>query len=493
MRARDRRLARLVGVALFAYYLLIAGGHHYSIDGIVMFQSAKQLFFRHSLVLDPPVRWGPDVIRANPFSIGFTLAYLPALTLASPLFYWMPSLQLTPYDPVAPRNPALYGNLAYLLCAWLNPLITALTGSLVFVIARRLQLTPGWAVTTALVYGVASPAAAYARYDFAQPLAGLALTAAVCALLDVGRAGARRSLVTAGGALGAMFVTRPDLGVLIAWIGAWLAVDARRAGLRAVALRVSPLAVTTTAALALYLWANHARFGQWTQTGHAPVTWLFSLSGSRLVEGALGLLLSPGHGLLIFYPLAWLAVPGLYRLVRERHPAGTLCSGLIVTAFVFYACYRGWWAGWSWGPRFFVPLLPLLTVAATCWAVRGRRRGVPWRTRLFAGLAGLGAVIAGNGILFDFVLYYRWLEKVVRMPETAASQFDVVASPLVSGWRFLPTTSVDLLLLRMGEFAGRGGTIAAVLIASVLLACLVWSGRRIREALREEASSPVSS
>ena len=170
---RDQQLTRLVGVTLFAYYPLILGGHHYSIDGIVMFQTAKRLFFHRSLVLDPSVLWGATVIRASKWSLGLTLAYLPLLALASPLFYWVPSLQEIPYNPSLPYNPALYSNLPYLLCSWLNPLITAITGCLVFRLARLLGLTPRWAVAAALAYGVASPAAAYARFDFAQPLAGL--------------------------------------------------------------------------------------------------------------------------------------------------------------------------------------------------------------------------------------------------------------------------------------------------------------------------------
>ena len=495
MRTRNARLAWLLGAALFAYYLLILGGHHYSIDGIVMFESAKQLFFRQSLALDPPVTWGDRVFRVNSFSVGLMLAYLPALALTSPLFYRMPSLQLTPYDPALAHNPALYGNLAYLLCAWVNPLITALTGSLVFVIARRLGLTPGWAVIATLVYGVASPAAPYARYDFSQPLAGLALTATVWALIEAARDQRLRWLVGAGSALGGMLLTRPDLGVLIAWIGAWLAAGSRRSGWRAAAVRLFAVAVTVAIGLAFYLWANHARFGDWRRTGHGSLTHLFFARAvmrhpgiSSPVAGALGLLASPSHGVLIFCPVAWLALPGLVLLARERHPAGTLWAGVLASALMLYAPLYMWWGGWSWGPRFLVPVVPALVLAATFWAFRAWARGARWRTRLFAGLAVLGFVIAWNGIVFDFVLYYRWVEKTMYLPETAATRFVLAASPLVSGWRFLRTTPVDLLLLRMGEFAGWPGTVAAALIAACLLGCLVWTGRRIRATLREEAA-----
>ena len=486
MRGHDGRLARLVGLALFAYYLLILGGHHYSLDGIVMFESARQLAFGHSFGLDPPVKWGDEVIRVNRFSAGFTLAYLPALALVSPLVSWVPSLRATPYDPALAYNPELYRNLAYLLCSWLNPLITALTGSLVFMIARRLGMTPGWAVMSALVYGVASPAAAYARYDFSQPLAGLALTAAAYALIDAGSPGRLRPFVTAGGALGAMLLTRPELGALIAWVGLWLAVDARRSRPRAVVVRLSALAAVVIGALALSLWLNHARFGDWTRTGYAPLTRLFR--PSQFLEGAAGLLLSPGRGLFVFYPIAWLAPLGLRRLVRERPAVGVLWSGLAVTSFLLYAVFKWWWAGWSWGPRFLVPVLPLLTVAATFWASHRRDRAAPWRTRLFAALAALGIVVAWNGILFDVVLYYGWTEHVMGIPQTASAQFSPAASPLISGWRFLTTTSVDLFLLRLGKIAGSAGTVAAVIIASALVGCLVWSARRILASLREHGA-----
>jgi hypothetical protein len=287
-----------------------------------------------------------------------------------------------------------------------------------------------------------------------------------------------------------MLVTRLEFVVLVAWIGVWLVIASRASGIRATALRVSVVAAALIAGVSLDLWANHLRFGDWWRTGYPPVTGMFRVSWPQAFEGALGLLLSPGRGVLLFYPLAWLAVPGLGRLIRERQPAGVLCSGLIVVALGLYVCYRVWWAGWSWGPRFLVPLLPLLTLAATFWAFRGWQLGARGRTKLFVGLAALGTGIAWNGILFDFVLYYRWAHKAMSLPNAATTYFQWAASPLVSGWGFLATTSGDLLLLRMGEFAGTPGTVAAVLIASALLACLVWSSRRILHVLREDESAP---
>jgi len=92
-------------------------------------------------------------------------------------------------------------------------------------------------------------------------------------------------------------------------------------------------------------------------------------------------------------------------------------------------------------------------------------------------------------MLFDFALYYRWVSTTTGLGDTAVTHFEWTASPLVSGWRFLPTMSVDLLLLRMESFGGAPGAVAAVLIASALLGLLAWAGHRIRTELREPSPS----
>ena len=493
---RDRQLTRLIGVSLFAYYLLILGGHHYSIDGIVMFQTAKRLFFHHSLVLDPPVHWGTAVIRASGWSLGLTLAYLPLLTLASPLFYWVPSLQEIPYNPSLPYNPALYSNLPYLLCSWLNPLITAVTGCLVFRLARLLGLTARWAAAAALAYGVASPAAAYARFDFAQPLAGLVLTAAVWRLLTTSPAFPLRPLFLTGAILGFAFLTRPEFAVLIAWILAWMIFRCRGMSRRTVLERAAVLTGPVGIAVGIYFATNWFKFGGAFDTVHKPLVQLFPGSPPGTLQGVIGLLASPEYGLLFFCPLAWLAVPGLVRLIRERNPAGTLFAGLSVGALVLYGSYGGgWWGGWNWGPRFLVPVVPLLILASAFWAFRacgGVRRG--GRT-LFLTLGALGVVVTWTAILVDPVLYIAWIQHPVgfaaSLGQLGATHFRLVASPLVTGWAFLSVAPLDLPLVKLWR-AGRVAAFLVWLVATLgVVAGLAWAGYRIRVLLRESRAGNV--
>lgn len=64
-----------------------------------------------------------------------------------------------------------------------------------------------------------------------------------------------------------------------------------------------------------------------------------------------------------------------------------------------------------------------------------------------------------------------------------ATHFRWAASPLISGWRFLGTAPVNLLLIKAAKLGG-AGTLAAALIGAALLGALAWSALRIRAALR---------
>ena len=77
-------------------------------------------------------------------------------------------------------------------------------------------------------------------------------------------------------------------------------------------------------------------------------------------DALVGLLVSPGRGILFFVPVIVLALAGLVRFAR-RHPWETvLIYGAIPFALVIMSVHPMWWGGWNWGPRYVVPFLPYL-------------------------------------------------------------------------------------------------------------------------------------
>lgn len=99
-----------------------------------------------------------------------------------------------------------------------------------------------------------------------------------------------------------------------------------------------------------------------------------------LVEGAMGTLFSPSHGLLVYCP--WvaiaLAVWPRSRVAlsgRARALLAWLLFGLLVN-FVLLSTYSCWWGGHCFGPRFWIdanPVFLILVALALEWSLRERR------------------------------------------------------------------------------------------------------------------------
>jgi hypothetical protein len=474
-RSRQRRLALAIGCALLAFYGLTLAGHHYSPDGVLMFQSAKQLFFHGTLRLDPPVRWGETDIRVSFYAVGLTLAYLPAMAILAPFADRIPQLTTIPYDPAQPYNPALYNNLPYLLSSWLNPLVTALTGVLVFRLARTVGLSDAWSMVAAFAFGLASPAAAYARYDYAQPLAALALTGALL-MLSSTLSAAR--LIVAGASLGAAILTRSELAIVAAWAVAWVVARTRRPG--------AGLAVGAPVAIAggLTLWMNWLRYGSVLETGY-PLKLLFGSALSDPAVGITGLLIGPSHGLFVFFPMTWLAMFGFRGLARRDRLLTTLWVVVLGLVLGFYGWYAVWWGGWTWGPRFLLPVIPLLTVAATAWAAGPDGQGPRGRRVLFGVLGVVGFVIVSNAVLIDFVAFYNSFPGTATDPGATASRFQVAASPLFSGWPLLRVLPPDLFWFRAWRL-GALARVTSLVAVLVLTGVLAWSFTTLRTLLGAE-------
>jgi hypothetical protein len=503
----DRKAVLYLGSGLFAYYLLTAGGHHYSSDGILLFQSSKALVYRWSLELEPPVLWGRLTYRTSPYGIGMSLAYVPLLILWAPLFLARPGLQEIPYDPQVRHNPELYANLPYLLCSVLNPVLTAATSCLVYSIGRAIGLELRWALVAGLAFGLASPATVYARMDWPQPLVGLCLTAAVAAL--VGAESRSRSYGRAGIWLGFGTLVRYDWLLFSSVVALWVGLRERSSGLRTAAVRCALLVAPVLLAVLATAVINQVKFGGVVPKLSGGV--LFNRSLLEQLRGILGLLASPTKGVLFFFPLSWLVLPGLFSMFRAERRATRETAGLFAlllgAGLVFYGSIRFWGGQWSWGPRYLVPFVPLATVAATAWVVLGSGRG---RQRMFFFLALLGLIVSLNGLLFDYNDFQRWVVDAGVNPD--GDPFRLGASVLGTGWCRPPGRTIDLFLVRLASaeqvrrfspLLGVGsGTLLpdpvllaktfAVLTAVVLVAWMAWSAGRLLDLVREDRVAGAS-
>ena len=197
--------------------------------------------------------------------------------------------------------------------------------------------------------------------------------------------------------------------------------------------------------LALY---NHLRWGSFITSYGGPHASELGFT-TPLSLGLRGLLLSPGKSIFVFNPLAVLGVFGLVLMFRRDRALALLIVFLVVPRLVFFAMWSSWDGGWTWGPRFLLPAVPLLTLAAVD-LVRAAGSARVWRTVVTGAACTLATIAVIVNFLGVRVPYEQWLsilqnrpsQSVYLIPDPRSANYDLdLASGPLSG---------DIILLDHG-------------------------------------------
>jgi hypothetical protein len=362
-------------VGLAGLYLLAFSGNLHSIDEFALFGVADNLANGGTVAIDslwwaqkssafPPGVQGADGHLYSKLAPGMSLAVFPLVWLAHKIGLGAVSTALTA-----------------------NILVTALTFSWLSQYLTGLGLTTRKAVTVAGLAGATTLAWPYARFLFAAPLFSLGLVLAL-------RSGYRRQPGRTGLSLALCVLTRAEATLAVPWFVWYLWPRRGRRGrpLGQLLRFVLPLAVAGLI-LAGYNWV---RFENPIRTGYGGEL-LFGFQPKALWT----LLFGPGLGFFVYAPLLAIGLTGTGDSLR-RWPRETILSlGLALSLWGFYGSWHAWDGGWGWGPRFLVPLVPLLCLPLAALLDKTRR----WRGLIYlAALAG--AVINAAGATVDFNDYF---------------------------------------------------------------------------------------
>jgi hypothetical protein len=196
-----------------------------------------------------------------------------------------------------------------------------------------------------------------------------------------------------------------------------------RLGILRFAVFASPIALATAINLAYDIF----RYGRPLAS---PYTGTFQFS-TLLPVGVFGLLLSPGAGLLVYVPVVIVGAFGAAALFRRWPRVALLIAALLAVRLGFYGQWFGWDGGITWGPRFLVPMVPLLFVPI---AFTSRRR-------LVTGLTvALASVSVGIELLNQLVPYGQYYTTVAAALDGAARQ----ACPNCALWQLVQLTTSRL-------------------------------------------------
>jgi len=360
--SRPRALALVAALFtfLFSAYIFTASADLFSTgDTTIRVELAENVIGRHSLDLngwkiqyaphvkkeayDPRVSVGREGKTYSTYLPGQPVAIIPFDFMGSQIaihFHW-------PYGPTVLWVARLVG-----------PLFGALEVTLFFMFAMRLGYTLRRSLALSLIFGFATSVWPDEQSVLEHTeVAFFLLLAMYCAYRFREQRRGMWYLVFAGSAIGGAVITRYQdaflgllaLGLYVLFPGGMVrAVRDRIVRLVMIGIGIVPFA-------GIIMWYNWFRFGSVLASGHYETVF-----GYTIWKGALGLLVSPGKGLLWYCPVVFLLALAGPRFAR-RFPALTVSFGAMTAGFFLLYGYVTYWHGDpAWGPRYMYATLPFL-------------------------------------------------------------------------------------------------------------------------------------
>lgn len=165
------------------------------------------------------------------------------------------------------------------------------------------------------------------------------------------------------------------------------------------------------------------------------------------------LLFSQYRGLLFWTPFLWLAVPGFFFLFHEQRRLFWLTLLCPVLYVVFYSGFYYWNAGWSLGPRYLVPTVPLLAIPAAYGCRYLKRTGMV--------LMILSVLMTGGATV------------------VTATPPEVIMAPLLDF--YLPRLEQGMLAMNIGHQLGLTGLWSIVPLVVVIFLSAAYLFWKLRE------------
>ena len=260
------------------------------------------------------------------------------------------------------ENDELFSRMFY---SFYNAIITAIGCVLLFALTRLLGYSQLVGIASTLIYGLATLAWPYAKFDFSEPTLVMFVLATIYLILRWEKEGGDRLLLLAGFTALACVGTKYASGVLVPLMAlqVFLLQWGKHPQIRDLPKLLKPLLLFCTpfllvaAPALLYL---SRRFGYYpsileawagVQRGWLPLP---------IEIGLRGLLFSPGKSFFLYSPPTVLGLISAIPFVR-RHGIRTIgILSIILVYFTIYAKKPAWHAGAGWGPRYQVLIIPLV-------------------------------------------------------------------------------------------------------------------------------------
>jgi hypothetical protein len=281
------------------------------------------------------------------YGLGISLVYVPLILFA--------------------REVAKFGGLPEdLAVEFVTSFVNAFEGSLLctvfFLFLLHLGYSKRVAFMTTIALGFGTILWAHTRENFDHIQTSLLLLTALFLLYRGRSALVSYWFVGAGMAAGFAFLTRIDSVFFIFGLLLYLIISLPEYTLKNMLFRILQFGLGALPFLIVWGIYNYLRFGNLLETGYMMAfeqTGAPEPFGNSILVGLHRYLTSPGRGLLLYNPIVIVALAGMYGFWK-RERLLLIVGGTVIIVQVFFFAQSNSISPWGWGPRQFIPLLPLL-------------------------------------------------------------------------------------------------------------------------------------
>jgi hypothetical protein len=162
---------------------------------------------------------------------------------------------------------------------------------------------------------------------------------------------------------------------------------------------------------------NYLRFESFTEFGYGGG--FGTLYYNHGWTGLLGLLASPGKGLIIYFPVTIVFPIAMIYMYRKNKGIFLLTAFIVIASWLYFGTLeannqsRFWSGAIAWGPRYMIPLLPFITITLGTLLERLRFGKTKWTYPIKAALitlffAGIIINLPGSLVWSEYGTMYAW-------------------------------------------------------------------------------------
>jgi hypothetical protein len=470
---------------LLTLYLFSSGAHFYSPDEIIVYATTQAISQNASLNIAfalPLIHQHGALLTIPDNVTTFYSKYgLLQPVLSIPVFLFALWMHVNTWMTVA----LLY-----------SPVISSINACFVYLIARRLRLSPMVSAVLSLLYGTATLAWPYAKFFYELPTATLMLSASVYFLLDPTKA-LRSTLLSGLFATLSVFARITQVLVLpslMAYVIFRPRDGSPRQRLTSIALFVLPI----VGGAMLYAYLNLIRFGSILDFGYGGQGNVLSTSGypTNPLVGMYGMLFSAGEGLFIYYPLCAVGFVALLTDKSNSKWTRFIFAWIFLANLIFYSRFNDWHGWGAWGARYLVVTVPYLMLGLGPF-IESARKSI---TRMVIIVTAIAVGVFTNlmGVLINFLYTQGYLADIgafdpsnfpypgIWIPQFSQvrGSWDLLWSPTYPA-RIYPYVSGQPLLYMLTRldlfFYVRFGTPALAITILLLFVEVYWLVRNLKE------------